>query len=73
MFSEMSSEVIIYMIYLDSAEAEQFRKSHFKVAKDMAEVNVGDYIKYIEKDNSEKNAIYMGKNIEGKYILHFPR
>jgi hypothetical protein len=73
MFSEMTSEVLIYLMYLDEQEAEQFRKSHSRVAKDMTEVNVGDYVKYTEKDSASKTAVYMGKNIEGKYIFHFPR
>ncbi len=37
------------------------------------EMNVGDTIKYENPITKiRKEAVFMGKNIEGKYILHFP-
>lgn len=48
MFSELTSDIMIFLIYLDQSEEENFKKIHSKTAKDMSEINIGDYVKYID-------------------------
>jgi hypothetical protein len=48
MFSELTSDIMIFLIYIDQSEEENFKKSHTKSAKDMSEINIGDYLKYID-------------------------
>ena len=75
MFTELTTEVVIFLIYVDKSEAEQFKKSHVKIPKDISEINVGDeiiYQKTINGAKADKTVMYMGKNTEGKSVLHMP-
>lgn len=52
---------------------DNFTKKHLKIAKDINEINVGDEVKYEHPEKKrEQSMIFLGKNVEGKYILHQP-
>ena len=73
MFTEITPELIIFLIYIDKSEAELFKKNHQRIPKEIVEVNVGDQLCYSETINGikgDKNYVFMGKNTEGKYVLH---
>lgn len=48
-------------------------KSKCKVPRDISEISVGDFVKYENQiTKSPQTMVVMGKNVEGKYILHIP-
>lgn len=75
MFNELTAEVNIFLCYLDKDDAEEFRKVYGKVPKDISEINLGDELVYTDTVKGvkvEKNMLFMGKDSEGKIILHMP-
>lgn len=64
---------MLYFGVVSESEADTFTKKHCKQPKSINEINVGDEVVYehpIKK--KEQNMIFLGKNVEGKYILHTP-
>ena len=51
MFTELTSEIIVFLAYIDASEAENFRKAHCKMAKDITEINLGDAMVYKDNQN----------------------
>lgn len=76
MFTELTPEIIVFLVYIEKSEIEQFKRQHQRPPKDIMDINVGDQFVYQGTTSGgnkmEKNAIFMGKNTEGKYVLHFP-
>ena len=68
---ELSSLVIIYVVCLPKKESDVFLKNHQKTPTTVTEVNLGDSLVYRDKIKGHKKAIFLGKNIEGKFMLHF--
>jgi len=48
MFSELTTDAVIFIVYLDPSEEEIFKKNHMKIPKHVGEINAGDYVKYID-------------------------
>jgi hypothetical protein len=75
MFTEITPELIIFLIYVDKSEVEQFKRNHQRIPKEILDINMGDTLCYSDSINGakmQKNYIFMGKNTEGKYVLHSP-
>lgn len=72
MFTELTSQILIFLAYFDSNDAFLFKKNHCKIAQSIMDLNLGDEIKYDHSQNNElKKAIYMGQTLNGKEIIHF--
>lgn len=69
--TEISSSILMFLVCIPLAEKDIFLKAHKKVPKDATEANLGDYLLYEDGKEESKTAVFMGKNTEGKYILHF--
>lgn len=71
---ELSMEIIIFLVVVDAKEKKSFEKAFLRNApQSIMEINVGDEIKFEHPTRKmELNMIFMGKNVEGKYILHIP-
>lgn len=62
MFTELTSQILIFLAYFDANAAFLFKKNHCKVAQNIIDVNLGDEIRFDHSQNSElKKAIYMGQ------------
>lgn len=59
------------MVCISQSERETFEKNHQKHPRDVTEVNLGDKLTYLDPSQNPHTVIFMGKNTEGKYILHF--
>lgn len=71
--AELSPEIVLYFGVVDQGEADAFIKKHCKQPKSINEINVGDEVVYEHPTKmKEQNMIFLGKNVEGKYILHTP-
>lgn len=62
MFTELTSQILIFLAYFDPNDAFLFKKNNCKIAQTINDVNLGDEIKYDHPQNNElKKAIYMGQ------------
>lgn len=72
-FLELTAEIIICLMIVDanSIEEEQFLKNHVhKNGTNATQLNVCDDFIYIDPlSKQEKQAFFMGKNLEGKIRL----
>ncbi len=67
MFTELTSEIMIFLAYFDSNDSILFKKNHCRVAQSILDVNIGDEIRYDHPQKSElKKAIYMGQTLTGR-------
>jgi hypothetical protein len=71
LFTELTPDILIFLVCLPIEEKETFKKSHQKQPRDVTEVNLGDQLTYVSSNGEEKPVVFLGKSTEGKYILHF--
>ena len=62
---------MVYIVCLPIDQKDLFLKAHHKNPRDVTEVNLGDTLIYVNSRSEERSVVFMGKSIEGKYILHF--
>jgi hypothetical protein len=48
MFSELTTDVVIFVVYIDLSIEETFKKHHIRIPKHISEINVGDYLKFTD-------------------------
>lgn len=69
--AELTTEIIVYIAGVAEKDVDAFCKKHKKIPKDISEINVGDEVKFEHPTRGkEQSMIFLGKNVEGKYILH---
>lgn len=72
LLTELTTESIIFLACIDKQRNEEFTKRHLRVARTIADINVGDSLKYTDAETGQiRCAILLGRTKEGKYMIHF--
>ena len=48
LFTELTSDILVYLICLPKKEKDTFLKSHQRNPRDVTEINLGDYLTYVD-------------------------
>ena len=51
LFAELTSEVLVFLVCLSEDQKEAFQKAHQRQAKSVTEVNLGDYLIFLDAKN----------------------
>ena len=54
LFTELSSEIMLYLVCFAKEEKDAFLKAHHKKPRDVTEVNLGDTIIYVNSKKEER-------------------